>query len=272
MDKTYPPFDLGFITGISNILAKTNYPGLTNKEIEETFARCKVLSIESGANKRESIKNTLDSTQNQNNAGDILIKFITEAMNPCLYTKNVERWKKLQKELNEVLAQYALEINDSGSVIERDQAITSLDDIAKMTSDLQSELKRRGCHEILFQYCHEELIAKSLFHSISEAAKSISDRIRELTGFTEDGAVLFTKVFGSKNQEPILLINSLSNESDISEQKGFYNLLVGIHGHFRNPRAHNTRLNSNESKENFYDAFALFSYVHRRLDKVILKK
>ncbi|MFS0483470.1 TIGR02391 family protein [Corynebacterium striatum] len=39
-----------------------------------------------------------------------------------------------------------------------------------------------------------------------------------------------------------------------------------MHGHYRNPRAHKTRLGSEEGKHDFLDAFSLFSYVHRRLD------
>lgn len=42
--------------------------------------------------------------------------------------------------------------------------------------------------------------------------------------------------------------------------------MVGIHGHFRNPRAHTNRIMTDEELVDFYDAFSLFSYVHRRLD------
>lgn len=56
-------------------------------------------------------------------------------------------------------------------------------------------------------------------------------------------------------------------ESERSEHRGFKNLLTGIHGHYRNPRAHTTRRGSDEGKQDFFEAFALFSYVHRRLDR-----
>jgi uncharacterized protein (TIGR02391 family) len=65
----------------------------------------------------------------------------------------------------------------------------------------------------------------------------------------------------------MIKINALADDSDLSEQKGFKHLLVGIHGHYRNPRAHRTRLGSSEDRQDFFDAFSLFSYVHRRLDR-----
>ena len=61
-------------------------------------------------------------------------------------------------------------------------------------------------------------------------------------------------------------MNAYSTDSEKAEHKGFSTLLSGIHAHYRNPRAHSTRLGSTEDQQDFYDAFALFSYVHRRLD------
>jgi uncharacterized protein (TIGR02391 family) len=58
-----------------------------------------------------------------------------------------------------------------------------------------------------------------------------------------------------------------TNESEKSDHRGLKNLLTGIHGRDRNPRAHSTRKGSAEDKQDFYEAFAVFSYVHRRLDR-----
>lgn len=108
---------------------------------------------------------------------------------------------------------------------------------------------------------------KSLFHAVSEASKSIPDRIRRHTGLGEDGEDLYGRVFGTKTVAPLITITAMNNDSEASEHRGFKNLLTGIHGHYRNPRAHATRLGSTEGRHDFYDAFALFSYVHRRLDQ-----
>jgi uncharacterized protein (TIGR02391 family) len=118
----------------------------------------------------------------------------------------------------------------------------------------------------LVDYCSEELVRQSLFHAVSEAAKSIPDRVRRHTGLGGDGQALYDQVFGSNTLEPMMKINEFQNDPDISEHRGFKNLLIGIHGHYRNPRAHRTRAGSVEVREDFFDAFSLFSYVHRRLD------
>lgn len=133
---------------------------------------------------------------------------------------------------------------------------------------LQTELKRRGCHTELLRYCDEELISRSLFHAMSEASKSIPARVRSITGLAGDGAALYDGVFGTNRDQPLWSISPHESDSEISEHRGFKNLLVGIHGHFRNPRAHSSRITQNEELVDFYDAFSLFSYVHRRLDSM----
>lgn len=116
-------------------------------------------------------------------------------------------------------------------------------------------------------YCSEELVRQSLFHAISEASKSIPDRVRCHTKLAGDGQALYDQVFGTNATAPLCPVTPMSTDSEVSEHRGLKNLLVGIHGHCRNPRAHSTRLGSTEERHDFFDAFALFSYVHRRLDQ-----
>ena len=137
---------------------------------------------------------------------------------------------------------------------------------AQLAGELQVELHRRDTHAELFKYCQEEFITKDLFHAMSEATKSVPQRVRHLTGLSYDGQDLFDAALGTPKHRPVLFINKYSSDSDISEQKGFKNLLIGIHGHFRNPRAHTTRYGTNEKLIDSYDLFATLSYVHRRLD------
>ena len=76
----------------------------------------------------------------------------------------------------------------------------------------------------------------------------------------------------TRHDQPLLYINRYENDSDVSEHRGFKNLILGIHGHYRNPRAHSNRINNVEAMPDFYDAFSLFSYVHRRLDSASRKR
>ena len=122
---------------------------------------------------------------------------------------------------------------------------------------------------MLFQYCSEELVTRSLFHATTEASKSILHRVRQITSLAGDGGALYNQVFGTNNERPLLFINGYESDSDISEHRAFKNILLGIHGHYRNPRAHSSRIDSHEILEDFYDAMSLFSYAHRRLDSAM---
>lgn len=265
-----PPFELVFTQSVCEVLAQTDYPGLTGAEIRQILEQVKVFELEEGPNKRTQLCTTLNNVMARQQAGNVLVAFINNAMSPTRFVSSEEakqRWVALQAQLNERLIFRGLRINDEGKLSRTGKQAKTLSDAAELVGELSTELKRRGCHDQLFTYCREELISKSMFHAMSEAAKSIPDRIRKMTGMDLDGADLFQASMGSKNRTPQLFINDGEHESDWSAHKGFLNLLLGVHGHYRNPRAHSTRLGTNEDKADFYDAFALFSYIHRVLDK-----
>ncbi|HAT6544257.1 TPA: TIGR02391 family protein, partial [Corynebacterium striatum] len=249
------------IRSIANVLASTDLPGLSGSQIDELLLDIGAPPRVAGS-KREGLFGALTEGMSAAQAGQLTREFITTAMSPARHTTDRQRWNDLRRLLNKVLATEGWHIDDAGELTQLAEAARTFDDIERLTSSLVEELQRRGTHERLMEYCSQELIAESLFHAISEAAKSIPDRIRILTSLTDDGQELFDAALGTNNSAPKLVINSFSTESEKSEHKGFKNLLIGIHGHYRNPRAHKTRLGSEEGKHDFLDAFSLFSYVH----------
>jgi uncharacterized protein (TIGR02391 family) len=104
-------------------------------------------------------------------------------------------------------------------------------------------------------------------HRSLETTPSFRPQIRPSSTLGTDAEELYATVFGGKATEPLVTVTAFLTESEKSEQRGFKNLLTGIHGHCRSPRAHATRRGSDEDKQDFLEAFALFSYVHRRLDR-----
>jgi uncharacterized protein (TIGR02391 family) len=260
-----PVFSAACTKAVCDVIAQTDTPGLSNSELGSLLQHIN-LTLEDGPNKRTALFHTLHNAQVRRKQGNTLVAFINAAMNPVRYVKNHDRFESLRTELNVALAFYGLKVNEQGKLA-RGAVASTLSEAARLAGELSTELRRRGCHDALFRYCSEELVRQSLFHAMSEASKSIPDRIRRHTHLAGDGAALYDQVFGSKNLQPLYRINDHSDESEVSEHRGFKNLLLGIHGHFRNPRAHRTRLGSEEVREDFFDAFALFSYVHRRLDR-----
>ncbi|BAJ73191.1 hypothetical protein MTES_0227 [Microbacterium testaceum StLB037] len=263
--KRVEPFPMDFIKGVADILAQTEYPGLSNSEIDALLPMAGILQREAGRNKRESLYITLNNKQYKQGLGNSVVVFINMAMSPARYMRDPNRFAQLSDQLSEFLVHYGYRINDRGQLARGTRAST-LSEAAELAGTLHAELRRRGTHDELFRYCAEEFVTRSLFHAISEASKSIPTRVRQITGLAGDGDALYNGVFGTRQDEPLLYMNRYENDSDISEHRGFKNLLLGIHGHYRNPRAHSNRVDNTELLPDFYDAFSLFSYVHRRLD------
>ena len=64
-------------------------------------------------------------------------------------------------------------------------------------------------------------------------------------------------------------MNSLQNESEQSEQKGFMNLLKGLFGTFRNTTAHAPKITWRIEEQDALDILSMVSLVHRRLDNAV---
>lgn len=262
-----PPFAPDFVKGVCDVLAQTGFPGLSGSEIDSLLQMVRVEEREPGSNKRESLYITLYNVQVRQQAGNVVGGFIAKAMSPSRYAAQPGRFIDLRDQLNEFLVYFGYSVTEAGKLMAGTKASTISEGAAR-AGRLRTELVRRGCHAELLRYCDEELINRSLFHAMSEASKSIPARIRSITGLAGDGAPLFDGVLGTNREYPLWSINDHRSDSEVSEHRGFKNLLVGIHGHFRNPRAHSSRIAQHEDLVDFYDAFSLFSCVHRRLDSI----
>jgi uncharacterized protein (TIGR02391 family) len=80
--------------------------------------------------------------------------------------------------------------------------------------------------------------------------------------------VLVDRAFGG--DKTMLVINQGSTKSERDEQSGFCNLLKGLFGMFRNPTAHEARINWHITEEDAEDLMSLASLIHRRLDSAIM--
>jgi uncharacterized protein (TIGR02391 family) len=260
-----PVFDPQMTEAVANVLAQTDQPGLSNAEIDNLLQLVRVTERDRAVNKRTSLFVALHNTQVEQGCGNVLGAFIARAMHPSRYVGNERRWTQLRDQLGGVLVLFGYRITEDGKLGLGAKA-TTLSAAAKLAGELQVELHRRDTHAELLKYCDQELITRDLFHAMSEAIKGVAQRIREQSGLVFDGQDLFDAAFGTAKHRPVLFINDYLSDSDISEQKGFKNLLIGIHGRFRNPRAHITRLGTTEKLIDFYDLFSTLSYVHRRLD------
>lgn len=261
-----PPFSADVLQGIADVLGATD-GGLTGSEMARLLKQARILDVNPEITKRHRLFNALANRQEGDEVGNCVADFIATAMAPVRYRNDVPTFARLKGELDEVLIHAGLCVTEEGKV-DRAKAgkATTLDQAAEHAGTILTELRRRNTHPDLMQYCTVELLQKNNFHALLEAAKSIPDRIRTLTGLTKDGAGLVDDTLTNASG-PVLAINDGLTETDRSEQSGFANLVKGLLGLYRNPTAHDPKLHRNVTDTELVDALTAMSMVHQLLDK-----
>ncbi|MFA5833909.1 MAG: TIGR02391 family protein [Bacteroidota bacterium] len=201
--------------------------------------------------------------QNRDNCSNSILRFIEIAMNPVRYNSH-DVFASMQTQVNAALLFEGFEVRDNGK-IGKVKKVTTLKEAEQRANELKEILAARNIHADVLRFCRAELLQENYFHAVLEAAKSVADKIRERTGLSGDGAEIVDEAFGIKH--PILKLNSLSNDTEEAEQKGFSNLLKGLFGTFRNPTAHAAKIQWSIEKDDALDLLSLVSYAHRRIDK-----
>ncbi len=258
-----PPFQGGTIEAISRVLGDTEH-GLTGSEIGKTLADTPIPDTDPSATKWKRLYNAFVAFQNEQQVANHIVVFITRSMAPARYTTTRDKFSWRQERLNAVLCFEGLRVTDDGKVARAEKAAT-LDDAARLAGRLKAELERRGAHAEVLRFCVAQVVQDNTFHAVLEAMKSITSRLRSLSGLTSDGATLVQACFSGDS--PVLKINSLVTETEKGEQKGFANLLVGLYGCFRNPTAHEAKIEWNLTEQDALDILTTISLVHRKLDR-----
>ena len=260
------PWDSAVVIAVCDVLASTDYPGLTWSEIVQVLSLSGVPEIEKASNKRNDLTRALINTQYRQRAGNCVIAFVNQAMKPARYISDPARFGALRDGVNEALAFQGLHVAEDGRLT-RGAIAKTLNEAAEIAGRLQAEMKRRQVHPEVIKYCREELIQKSIFHAMFEACKGLAERIREMSGLTSDGADLINAAFSTKVDPPPLRINSYQSETDRSDHSGLANLIRGVFGTFRNNAAHVPKAVKPVSEADALDLFSTLSYIHRRLDE-----
>lgn len=262
----YAPWPAAVVEAVARVLAATDWPGLTGKEISRLLQQSRVTDVEPSLTKRDRLSQALLARQGQDQASNCIIRFITEAMAVGRYLGDQSRFRGLQEGLDQALVLVGYRVNDQGKVARASRAATTLDEVTALAGRIRGELQRRSVHPEALAYCREELLRESLFHAVFEAVKGLAERLRQTVDSELDGAELIDYAFGGRQAEPRLRINAHTTKSQQSEHQGFANLLRGIFGTFRNPHAHAPRETWPINEADALDLFSLLSYVHRHLD------
>lgn len=238
----------------------------THSQFSEIFKELGLSEYDSNGSKWYRVLSVLSGRQDRDCAGNIVIVFITNVLNPVRFVGNREGFNYLRDAINQTLSFSGYEVRDDGKVY-KTSGVTTLSEAEKKANRLKSLLVERQVHHDVLSFCRPELIEKNYFHSVLEATKSLADKIREKSGETEDGAPLVDKVFCGKS--PLLAFNTLVHEHERSEQSGIANLMKGVFGTFRNPTAHAPKISWSVSEQDALDLLTMLSYLHRRMDGAV---
>lgn len=261
MDRI-PPFKASELEAACKVLGETT-TGLKGDEIGYILADIKVHDPDAGLTKWKRLFNALAHAQNKHQVGNHLLMFINRAMDPVRYVSTPDLLPIRRDGLNIVLSLCGYRVREDGKVV-RTTRESTLAGAQARAGRLKGLLEARATHTEVFKYCRAELLQDNYFHAVFEAIKGLGQRLREMSGLKTDGAELVNTALSTKS--PLVALNSLSTETEISEQKGIANLLVGVFGAVRNPVAHAPRTEWAMPEQDAIDIFALVSYLHRKLD------
>lgn len=256
------PFKASQLEAACKVLADTSN-GLKGDEIGYVLADMGLADPDVGTTKWKRLFNALALAQNKHQVGNHLVMFINRAMDPVRYTSAPELFARRRDGLNVVLALCGYRVREDGKVAHTTAESTLVGAQAR-AGRLKGLLESRATHLEVFKYCRAELLQDNYFHAVFEAVKGLAQRLREMSGLGSDGADLVGVALSTKN--PVIALNSLTTETELSEQKGIANLMIGLFGAIRNPTAHAPKTVWSMPEQDAIDMFALVSYLHRKLD------
>ena len=264
---TIPAMDSAHLESVCKVLGDTT-SGLTGGEIERLL-RARGIADPGPITKWQRLHQALLTQQSRDRCANNVVAFIADAMAPARYLNNREVFQTRRDALNVALAFVGMSVSDDGKV-ERREIAKTLSEAEGRASLLRRALQDRKVHPEVLKFCRAELLEDNYFHALLEATKSVADRLRGLTGLSEDGSELADKalMLGAAGH-PRLAVNACSEESERSEQKGLAWLVNGLFGAFRNPTAHAPRISWTISEQDALDILSTISYVHRRLDSAV---
>ncbi len=265
MSKRFPVIEPSVLEAICRVVADTS-DGLTGTELAKAILDSRMIDVNPEMTKWKRLYNSCVELQNRTGFSNNILTLIQISYHPSRFINNKEKFEERRSELNKILSFIGLEFSDNAKFYPVSKSET-ISDAERRASHLMSKLKDRDVHPDVIKFCKSELLQDNYFHAVFEATKSVADKIRQMTGLTGDGAEIIDMTFGINN--PILRINDLKSETEISEHKGFANLLKGFFGMFRNTTAHAPKITWVIEENDALDMMSMASLMHRKLDNAM---
>ncbi len=262
MSKRFPIIQPSILEGICRVIADTS-EGLSGSELSKAILDSKMKDVNPEMTKWKRLYNACVEVQNRTGYSNNVLSLIQISYHPSRFVNRREKFEERRSELNKILSFIGMNFCEDG-VFRSTEVSKTVSDAEKRATLLLTKLKDRDVHPDVIKFCKSELLQDNYFHSVFETTKSVADKIRQITGLTGDGAELVDITFGIN--DPILTINDLKSETEISEHKGFANLLRGFFGMFRNTTAHAPKITWVIEEKDALDIMSMASMFHRKLD------
>jgi uncharacterized protein (TIGR02391 family) len=257
-----PTFSSGQINHLAHLL-----DGPTGSELRRDLDELR-LPIGGESTKWRMLRESFDLAQRRDGHGGSVLRFIQRALDPAEELA-VGDLRDLRTSINEILLLSGLRLQDDNTLVVG--AVSRTADDARARADaLRTKLAARHVHPDVLRYCRAELVQRNYFHAVLEASKSVSAKIRAMTGLTSDGGQLIDNAFTLKTNMPPLAFNSLQTPSERSAHSGYAHFARGVVGAFRNPTAHDPKVEFALTEDDALDMLATISMVHRRLDQATM--
>ena len=263
---TLPRLTPNQIENIAQILGDTE-KGFTGRELGHHLAQCKIADPDPTITKWQRLYNAFAAAVNGTGSTNAVYQFIQHCMEPAQGLQNPDRYNWMMLELNRVLMLVGVEIRDDGRFYKVVQAQT-LGEVERRTKELRDKLTGFGAHHEVLKCCKEELLSEDYFHAVQEAAKSLCDRVREMSGLITDGAELIQTAFSTSN--PYIAFNRLQTSTEKNQQNGLKEMLCGVMHMVRNVTAHELRLRWDINERDAVDILTQISYLHKWLDQCFI--
>ena len=195
--------------------------------------------------------------------GKALVALIGVALSPERTFDRAELAAVTRDHLNQMLSLAGLKVLDDGRVARTAKARTVSEAQAR-TEHLRELLTQRGAHERVLAYCRPELLREDYYEAVFEAIKGLGSRLRDMGGTDADGPKLVESTL--EGVDPLIRLNTRATQTQRDEQRGVALLMKGIFAAFRNPAAHEPRIEWSMSEQDALDVLGTLSMVHRRLD------
>jgi len=210
------------------------------------------------------LQNAISDSQNKTGNGNALIKVIEWIMDPVRFLNtNENEYRSCCNTINALISFDGIELNNRGKIVVTKKA-TNFSEAYQKATTLKKDLEPFNIHKQILAFCRPEIIAENYFHLIFEASKCLLSELRFISGLQIDGNNLINQCFDGNN--PLIIMNRLSTEDEKSEHKGLQSLLNTVVYLYRNPKAHNPKFFSIDSKEDTIAAILMISKARYMLD------